>query len=149
MAFVMLNPSTADAVKEDPTIRRCVGFARSWGYGSLSVVNLFAFRATDPSDLLSAVDAVGPENDRHIVKECSQANLTVLAWGNPPRSLTARASEVLAVLLESGIPAVCLGLTKQGMPRHPLYLAQATVPLAVTRAGDSLLTATAVTGVAR
>ncbi len=66
LGFVLLNPSTADAENDDPTLRRCMGFARAWGYGSLQIVNLFAYRATVPDALRWVADAVGPENDRHI-----------------------------------------------------------------------------------
>jgi len=85
VAFVMLNPSTADAEVLDPTVRRCVGFARAWEFGSLEVVNLFAFRATDPRDLLLAAAPVGPDNDQAIVDAASAADRVVAAWGTRGR----------------------------------------------------------------
>lgn len=119
VAFVMLDPNTADAVRDDPTIRRCVGFARRWGFGSLEVVNLFAFCAPDPRTLTRADDPVGPENDRHITGALRRADLVVCAWGATP---LARARAVEVVPLFAGRRARCLGLTKRGAPRHPLYL---------------------------
>ncbi|HQR19741.1 MAG TPA: DUF1643 domain-containing protein [Burkholderiaceae bacterium] len=119
--FVMLNPSTANATQDDPTIRRCIGFARSWGFGSLAVGNLFAFRCTDPSQLQTARDPVGPENDRWLKRLRNEASLCVAAWGNEGsrsgRSITARA------LIE---PTHALGLTTFGAPRHPLYVRATT-----------------------
>lgn len=121
--FVMLNPSVADAAKDDPTIRRCVNFARAWGYGGIRVVNLFAYRATDPSELNAADDPVGPENDGHIVTESLMAEITVAAWGRSiPRKFEDRASEVLKLLLEKSVPRVyCIGMNADGSPKHPLY----------------------------
>ena len=95
VAFVMLNPSTADAEVLDPTVRRCVGFARGWGFGSLEVVNLFAFRATDPRDLLRAAAPVGAANDRAILDAASAADRVVVAWGTRGTHL-GRATEVAA-----------------------------------------------------
>ena len=121
VAFVMLNPSTADADTLDPTVRRCVGFARTWGFGSLEVVNLFAFRATDPRDLLRAAAPVGAANDRAIVDAVSAADRVVVAWG-ARGSHRDRAAEV-AVLLEAAmVRPMALGTTRHGQPRHPLYL---------------------------
>ncbi|MDE3112519.1 MAG: DUF1643 domain-containing protein [Chloroflexota bacterium] len=118
-AFVMLNPNTADAVRDDPTIRRCVGFARRWGCGSLDVVNLFAYRTVDPRVLARVADPVGPENDRHLARAIRGADLVVYAWGAFP--LARERAERLAATL-GGTPALCLGLTRTGAPRHPLYL---------------------------
>src|SRR5947209_16246810 len=81
VAFIMLNPSTADDRKDDPTIRRCIGFARAWGFGALEVVNLFAYRATDWSKLLEVDDPVGPENDDYIVQAVERCPCVVAAWG--------------------------------------------------------------------
>lgn len=79
--FIMLNPSTADGTQDDPTICRCINFAKSWGMGGLMVVNLFAWRATKPDDLLRAADPIGPENDRYIDEACRMAQFVVAAWG--------------------------------------------------------------------
>src|SRR5581483_9586135 len=80
--FIMLNPSTADAETDDPTIRRCLGFAKAWGYGTLVVTNLFAYRATDPAELAKAGDPVGPDNDTRLWSEAQLSDLVVCAWGN-------------------------------------------------------------------
>ena len=116
----MLNPSTADARRDDPTIRRCMGFARTWGYGGVEVVNLFALRATDPSRLRIARDPVGPENDAHIRAVARRSSALVVAWGIHG-ALRERDAEVLA-LLSRRAPTHSLGWTKDGHPRHPLYL---------------------------
>jgi hypothetical protein len=115
--FVMLNPSTADAQNDDPTIRRCVGFARAWGFGSLVVGNLFAFRPTSPAALQRAVDPVGPGNDEWLVRLNDESSLTVAAWGNHGR-LLGRSAAVSRLLPDVRI----LGRTKAGEPRHPLYV---------------------------
>jgi len=116
--FVMLNPSTADAETNDPTIRRCIGFARRWGFQELAVANLFAWRATEPRELRQVIDPVGPENDRYLMMMSRCADAVIAAWG-ARGSYRNRAEEVLD-LLEG--PVEHLGLTKQGYPKHPLYL---------------------------
>ncbi len=120
VAFVMLNPSTADATQDDPTIRRCVQFAKQWGYGSLEVVNLFAYRATHPHKLQQVNDPVGNDNDRTLLIAARRAAMLVMAWGNWGQ-LHGRDRAVLS-LLASARPAYCLGITQSGQPRHPLYL---------------------------
>lgn len=119
VAFVMLNPSTADARHDDPTIRRCSGFARAWGFAAMTVVNLFALRATDPARLRRARDPVGGGNDGHILAAAGTCDGLVLAWGNCG-GLRGRDRAVLALL--AGHRPDCLGLTRAGQPRHPLYL---------------------------
>lgn len=126
--FVMLNPSTADAMQDDPTIRRCIGFARSWGYDTLSVRNLFAYRATDPKELLSAHDPVGTRNDGELMAGAT-AHRLVAAWGaGVPFG---RDKQVLAMFAKhwSAVPIYCLGKTKHGHPRHPLYVKADTQPM--------------------
>lgn len=127
--FIGLNPSTADATEDDPTIRRCIGFARDWGYGRLLVANLFAWRATDPRDLACACDPVGPGNDDWLRKCIAEADQAVVAWGNPGARYD-RAATVTAMLPSP----CCLGLTKLGAPRHPLYVQRraALVPFSAT-----------------
>ena len=122
--FVMLNPSTADANQDDPTIRRCIDFAKSWGYGGLLVGNLFAFRATDPKEMRLAPDPVGPSNDAALAELHQQAGITIAAWGVNGVHL-GRAAQVLG-----GLPGTvhCLGETKDGHPRHPLYLRKDAMP---------------------
>jgi hypothetical protein len=127
--FIMLNPSTATHEVDDPTIRRCTQFARAWGYRRLVVTNLFAYRATDPVELRRVADPVGPENDWHLAY-CArrEADRVVLAWGAHGGYL-GRDRAVLDVLPHRGFdspPPMCLGVTKAGAPRHPLYLSAST-----------------------
>jgi hypothetical protein len=116
--FVGLNPSTADEQADDPTVRRCVGFARRWNFGGLILVNLFAYRSTDPAGLLAVDDPIGPANDKHILASARTAERVVLAWGIRGRLLD-RDRHVLSLLPG----AYCLGVTKDGHPKYPLYLA--------------------------
>jgi len=120
LAFVMLNPSTADAHQDDPTIRRCIGFARSHRFDAIDVVNLFAYRATKPSELKRAGYLVGPENDLHIAMAARAAGAVCVAWG-ANGSKTGRAGEVLMLLMRNGVVPQCLAVTRGGMPQHPLF----------------------------
>lgn len=117
VVFVLLNPSTADAVVDDPTLGRCVGFARSWGMGGLDVVNLFAYRARNPAELRRVEDPVGPDNDRALELACEGADRVVLGWGNGGL-LYGRGGDVWRRLGARE----CLGWTRRGQPRHPLYV---------------------------
>jgi hypothetical protein len=140
MTFVMLNPSTADSKKDDPTIRRCVRFARREGCGGIEVVNLFALRATDPAELRLHADPVGACNDR-VIGACAGGTV-VVAWG-AHGGYAGRAAEVGRILLAAGIAPVCLGVTANGQPRHPLYV-RADAPLVPWRpVGDSPKSTTA------
>jgi hypothetical protein len=124
VCFLMLNPSTADALTDDPTVRRCMAFCRAWGYSALTVRNLFALRSADPAELLSATDPVGPAGDAHLLAAAT-ADLVVCAWGaKVPFGRDRRALELLA-----GRRLHCLGLTRAGAPRHPLYVRGDAVPL--------------------
>lgn len=120
LPFVMLNPSTADATADDPTIRRCIGFARREGADGIMVNNLFALRATDPADLLHHPDPHGPDNGRHLASLAAAPNV-VCAWGAEPMAAQ-KGLALAAVLRRSGVRVTCLGITKQGHPRHPLYV---------------------------
>jgi hypothetical protein len=126
--WVMLNPSTADADVDDPTIRRCLGFSRAWGYGGIIVVNLFAWRATDQSELDWVDDPVGPENDAHITACVGGPVLAsvIAAWGKQPVSRRRRATEVLTLIRSKRGNPGCLGVNTDGSPKHPLYLAATT-----------------------
>jgi hypothetical protein len=117
--FVMLNPSIAGATLDDATIRRCLGFAKRWGYARLEVCNLFGWRATDPKRLLTADDPVGNANDVHLVAAAVAADLIIAAWGASlvPATHAFRADQVLQLLAR---PVHCLGLTKESHPVHPL-----------------------------
>ncbi len=117
----MLNPSTADAEADDPTIRRCRQFASRWGASELSVVNLFALRATEPSALQAAADPVGPRNDEMIAESVLGAGMVVTAWGNHGL-LGGRADEVRTLLRRLSVRPFHFGLNRTGEPRHPLYL---------------------------
>ena len=123
--FVLLNPSTADETNDDPTIRRCVGFAKEWGYGAVCITNLFAFRATDPSVMKGQLTPVGPEGDEWIIKCAREADVVVAAWGTHG-AYNDRDNEVLGIL--KGVKLSCLGVTKDGHPRHPLYLPKGLKP---------------------
>ena len=115
--FIMLNPSTADATKDDATIRKCVAYAKRWGFGALCVGNLFAFRATDPRDMRAATDPIGPENDATLQRLASEAGVIVAAWGAHGTHL-GRDKAVSKML-----PTInALHVTKDGLPGHPLYL---------------------------
>lgn len=119
--FVMLNPSKADAELDDRTIRRCIGFAEREGCTSLTVVNLYALRSTDPTKLLIDEDPIGPDNDRHILEQIEKhsVGIIVAAWGSHKKALT-RAIQVMSKFND----AYCLGTNKDGQPKHPLYLSK-------------------------
>ena len=136
VAFVMLNPSTADAVKDDPTIRRCANFARSWGYGSLEVVNLFAYRASAPGRLRQATDPIGPANDRYLLDAADRADSLIVAWG-VHGALMDRDLEVFG-LLAGRRDIYCLGFTQAGQPRHPLYMRREAKPVLIDTSAHGL-----------
>jgi hypothetical protein len=123
----MLNPSTADHLVDDPTIRRCVGFARRDGFSGISVVNLYAWRSPDPKTLRDAVDAVGPDNDSWLRFIFTTHRHVVAAWGatNPypsRRHHWERCHEVMSLAANQLVDLQCFGTTSGGLPRHPLYL---------------------------
>lgn len=128
VTFVMLNPSTADAELDDPTIRRCLGFARALGGTGLAVVNLYAFRATQPADLWRTTDPVGPRNDATLTTFLDMARRydfpIIAAWGANARP--DRVEQVMA--LRGADRFTALGTTKAGAPRHPLYLPKTASP---------------------
>jgi hypothetical protein len=118
--WVMLNPSTADAEQDDPTIRKCIGFTKRWGYyGGIRVVNIMAFRATNPKNCLAAEDPIGPDNERYL-RATETAIMVVCAWGaRAPASVVTTA---MGHLGSGRLRLHCLGKTKAGHPRHPLYV---------------------------
>jgi len=120
LPFIMLNPSTADDKIDDPTIRRCLSFAEKFGYGGIVVVNLYALRATKPEELWKCTDPVGPENDMWLAKIASKCPEVVCAWGTNARA--DRVQHAAEVLKANGTKLKCLGTTKNGSPRHPLYV---------------------------
>jgi len=121
ITFVMLNPSAADAVHNDQTISTCIRLSRRLNFGGIEVVNLFAYCTSDPRRLKQAANPVGKQNDQYIMESAQATNMILIAWGNHGE-LNHRHLEVLDLLLPLAIPTYCLGLTKRGQPRHPLYL---------------------------
>lgn len=121
--WMMLNPSTADATNDDPTIRRLKGFSTRWGCGAFTVVNLYALRSPSPQDLWKVSDPVGPDNDAWIAGECAKVDTVVAAWGAHGKS--DRVSRVLS-LIRRCRDVMCLGMTQAGAPKHPLYLPNET-----------------------
>lgn len=120
IAFVLLNPSTADEQRNDPTIRRCMGFARAWKFGSMDVVNLFAYRATHYRELFKVNDPIGEENNRFLMQAVERCSIIVLGWGTRGTML-GRDRQVIS-FLAGRKDVYCLGFTKNGLPRHPLYV---------------------------
>jgi hypothetical protein len=137
LVYLMLNPSTADATTDDPTIRKCIGFADRLGYDGIQVINLFSLRSTDPSVLVERVDnrgdLLGPDYDHFLNLTVRHARTVVAAWGcadtlRRRASLAARPAQALARIREINpeIEIMCLGRSKDGSPRHPLMLAYTT-----------------------
>ena len=117
--FIMLNPSTADQYQLDPTVTRCLHYAQRWGFGTLIVTNIFAYRSTDPKALYTVPDPVGRENDAYLLQAAQQADLRVVAWGTHG-AVRDRHQRVLTLL--APYPLTALGVTQGGFPKHPLYL---------------------------
>lgn len=128
VSFVMLNPSTADELRNDPTVARCERRARVLGFQGLRVVNLFGWRATDPRDMRAQADPVGPGNDDAIMQAAAWADQVICAWGVHGAHL-GRGAQVAAMLRGRGHRLVHLGLTRDGHPRHPLYVAYEQQPV--------------------
>jgi len=131
VGFLMFNPSTADERMDDPTIRKCRGFAMRWGYGWMVIVNLFAIKGTDPRIVRRVGDPVGPLNNYHIVKALEGSRELVCAWGcggHMKGDLLHRPSQVMKLLEQRAfsLPVNCLGYSADGSPRHPLMLAYDT-----------------------
>ncbi|MGV6839661.1 MAG: DUF1643 domain-containing protein [Planktomarina sp.] len=125
--FVMLNPSTATEVQNDPTVERCERRARTLGFGAFRVTNIFAWRDTDPKKMRAADEPIGPHNDAAILEGCAWADQIVAAWGTHGQHLD-RGAHVGQLLKGCGKPVYHLGLTKGGDPRHPLYLPYSQQP---------------------
>ena len=126
--FIMLNPSTATEVQNDPTVERCERRARTMGFGAFRVCNIFAYRATDPRDMRAAPDPVGPLNDEAIRMSVTWADQTICAWGTHGAHVE-RGPAVERMLREMGTSLFHLGLSKAGHPKHPLYIGYATKPI--------------------
>jgi len=134
--FLMLNPSTATEEFLDPTVTRCMKAAQRWGFGACEVVNLFAYRATDPTQLRTVEDPVGLGNDGAIRSAAVSADLFVVAWG-VHGAFRARETAVVQQLMKDGVELFSLGVTKSGAPRHPLYLPSTVTPHPWTPDGNS------------
>lgn len=124
--FICLNPSTADEKNDDPTVTRCINFAKSWGYGGLLMGNLFAFRSTDFSNLLSETDPIGPDNDKSLQELAKQSALIVAAWGNNG-NLLERSTKVKKMF--SNYQLKCLKVNNTKEPMHPLYASGKLTPI--------------------
>jgi hypothetical protein len=137
--FVMLNPSTADAIDDDPTIRRCVGFARSWGMGSVWVCNLYPWRATNPRDLPSGPEVHGEVasglyvNDIFIKDTATRSTKIIVAWGTKIGPCETQPKHVMDLLEFRQVET--LGLSKTGQPLHPLFRPGDTIPMRYHRFG--------------
>lgn len=122
--FIGLNPSTADETKDDPTVRRCIAFAKSWGYSAMCMTNLFAFRSTDPRMMLAEAWPVGICNDKWLLDVAEKSNIIIAAWGNHGNHLS-RAAQVIGMFKwrpELYAKLHCLATNKSHAPKHPLYL---------------------------
>ncbi|MCV2893577.1 DUF1643 domain-containing protein [Lentibacter sp. XHP0401] len=125
--FIMLNPSTATEVQNDPTVERCERRARALGFGGFRVTNIFAWRDTDPKNMRAAAEPIGGENDKSIAESCAWADQIIAGWGAHGEHLQ-RGQAVEALLRATRLPVFHLGLTKAGHPKHPLYIAYTQQP---------------------
>lgn len=123
IGFIGLNPSTADEMTDDNTVRRCITFAKRWGAGGMLMMNIFAFRATDPSQMLNYQAPIGSMNDKVILDNVEKCEFVVCAWGNHGEHLY-RSTEVLRLLIDGGFESKlrCFSITNKRQPRHPLYV---------------------------
>lgn len=124
--FIGLNPSTADEKQDDPTIRRCIGFSKRWGFGALLMTNLFAWRDTKPENMKRVLDPVGDQNDYWLTHYAAEAGIIIAAWGKDGAHVH-RQKRVIINL--SGMPVMCLKINNDGTPKHPLYVAGDTTPI--------------------
>lgn len=124
--WLMLNPSTADENVEDPTISKCIRFSKMWGYGSVYITNIFAYRATAPEDMKAQADPIGPNNDWYVWSTAKMVDKVICAWGNHGEHL-GRADHTRNMLKD--VELHCLKLNKTGEPQHPLYLPFKTTPI--------------------
>ena len=129
LGFIMLNPSTADAENDDPTIARCLKRAFMLGFDGIEIGNLYAYRATDPKKMKAADDPVGTENDKELAKIASRCDMIILGWGNHAEPI--RAKEVMEELRGVNSRLFCLGMTKSGQPKHPLYVGYDVEPIRI------------------
>jgi len=129
--FVLMNPSTADPLSDDPTVAKCCKFAAAWGYGGVFVANTFAYRCTDQKRLLEITDPIGPENDTHIIQMAKEAAIVIFAYGKPKhRQLRSRGPAIARLIIEQAkVTPHVLSLAIDGTPKHPLYLEETLRPV--------------------
>jgi hypothetical protein len=128
LMVIGLNPSTADETQDDPTIRRCVGFAKDWGFDALCMTNLFAFRATDPAVMKATDDPEGPDNGEWLKRLAAGAGLILAAWGVHGVYMGQAGWTTGTIRDDLSLELHALGTTKDGHPRHPLYMPKAAQP---------------------
>lgn len=133
--FVGLNPSTADEISHDNTVRRCVNFAKDWGYGTLIMTNIFGYRATDPKDMKEFSMPIGVSNDYHLLDMAESVALVIAAWGTHAEHMN-RHKEVMNLFVDHNL--YCLGVTKAGYPKHPLYLKSDLRPVLYKAKGQKI-----------
>ena len=126
--FIGLNPSTADEIKNDNTVTKCINYARTWGYGGMIMSNIFAYRATNPEDMKAVPDPVGPDNDKWLLKLAKEAKLIVAAWGNRGEHMD-RGKAVRELFKNKSMH--CLAMNNTGHPKHPLYCKNSLSPLPI------------------
>lgn len=126
--FIGLNSSTADENEDDPTSRKCINFAKNWGYGGILMANLFALRSTNPQGLYSELNPIGIDNDFYIKDSANKADIIIACWGNHG-SFRNRSQEVCKLINS----LYCLDTNKSGEPKHPLYIKKGVIPKPYTR----------------
>ena len=127
LAWILLNCSTATASANDPTVERCERRARMMGFGGVEVVNIFAYRATDPLVMKAQEDPIGPDNDRAILEAIADCGMVICGWGTHGAHMN-RGREVTSMLISKGVDLHCLTITEGGHPGHPLYVGYDVVP---------------------
>ena len=137
VAFIMLNPSKAGAFINDPTVRRCIGFAKRWGYGGIIVGNLFAYCATDPRELLKVEDPIGPDNEFHLRWICSNVKTVVCAWGQGGQYMERDYDFLDLCCVNWRMPVSCIALTSYAHPRHPVRAPYTDHPVLYRKVGGA------------
>jgi hypothetical protein len=119
IGFIGLNPSTADHIKDDKTISRCISFSKAWGFGGFYMMNLFAYRATKPSVMMQSANPIGFENNNYLLELKSKVDKVAICWGDKGQH-NGRSKEVLSLLNQGDL--YCITINKSGQPKHPLYI---------------------------
>ena len=128
VSFIGLNPSTATHEVSDPTVTRCINYAKAWGYSGMHMLNLFAFRATDPKDMKAVDEPVGEDNNEMLIKHARDSGIVIASWGNHG-GYRNRCSVVADLMRVNGVDLHCLAIAKTGQPKHPLYLKKDLTPI--------------------